>query len=414
MIKLYTTLLLLLCSCMAFAQSQFRSGYIVTLTGDTLSGFVDYKESRASNKFCSFKQNEGGNPQQFGIDDIRAYGFRNDKAYEAKSIQKKDEERVKAFVEVLVKGRLNLYFYESRFFVEKNLDQLLELKNQEEETYINNTRVVKRSNEHIATLNTLMIECQSLLDKIEEVSLSQRSLVTLVKNYNDCVAPGENVTLKEEKKWLVAKAGIAGAANTENLSFSSSDRRLALFDHARFDRVYYPSAGVVLNVVSPRIIEKLSLQVEAFYSVYDFAGYSNYASFSEDAFHRNDFTLELTSLKLNTAFRYTFLGKAATPYFNIGLSNRLLLNNKAFRVQETESGNTIETSEYTDTFLNEHHAGMFVGAGASFKLFHYKLFSELRYDKGMHIATPPDFSNVSRTLKSGSDTFSLLVGFYIN
>ena len=413
MLRLYTTLLLLILSYNAFAQSEFRPGYIINMAGDTLTGFVDYKESSANNRMCSFKENKSAKTQQFGTDDIRAYGFKNDRAYEVKHIQKKDEETIKAFVEVLVKGKLNLYIYESRFFVEKNLDELLELKNEKEETYVNDTRVIRSSNEHIATLNTLMIECQDLLDKIEKVTLSQRSLVALVKNYNECVAPGEYVILKEDKKWLVTKVGIAGSANTETLSFSSSESSLDLFNHANFDRSHYPAAGFVFNLASPRILEKLSLQVEGFYSAYNFVGNADYTSYSEDAFSRNDFTLELTSLKLNTAFRYTFLGKATTPYINIGISNRLLVNNKALRIKETETNNKIETSEYTDTFLNRHHVGFFAGVGANFEVLNLKLFSELRYDKGVNIATPENYSRVSRDLKSGSDTFSLLIGLYL-
>ncbi|GGG09128.1 outer membrane beta-barrel protein [Pontibacter amylolyticus] len=414
MIKFYTTLLLVLCSCTAYAQSDFRPGYIVNLAGDTLSGYVDYKESRSNNKFCSFKPSKESHSQQLGVDAIRAYGFKGDKAYEAKQVKTNEEELTKAFIEVLVKGRLSLYLYKARFFVEKDPDQLLELTNTAEEVYVNNTRVMKRSNEHIATLNTLMIDCQDQLNKIEDVSLSQRSLVTLVKNYNQCVAPEENRILKESKKWLVAKVGIAGSANTENLTFTSSDRRLALYDHARFDKVYYPSVGLVLNIVSPRLKERLSLQTEAFYATYDYIGYSNYSSFSEDVYYRNDFALELTSLKLNAAFRYTFIDKATQPYFNLGVSNRLLLNNTASRIQESESGNTIQTSKHSDTFLNKYHMGMMAGLGASYQIFSYRLFSELRYDKGMNIATPPEFSNVSRSLKAGSDTFSLIVGLYFN
>jgi hypothetical protein len=398
----------------ALAQSDFRPGYIVNLAGDTLSGYVNYKESRTNNKFCLFKIAGEDNAQQFGVDAIRAYGFKSDKAYAAKHINTNETESAKAFLEVLVKGRLSLYLYQSRFFVEKEPDQLLELTNKAEEVYINDTRVIRRSNEHIATLNTLMIDCYGQLDKIETVSLSQRSLVTLLKDYNDCVAPGESNILKDSKKWLVAKVGIAGAANTETLSFSSSRNDLALYDQARFDRIHYPSAGLLLNVVAPRLKERLSLQVEAFYAAYRYTGYSNYSAYSEDLYYRNDIVYELSSLKFNTAFRYTFIDKTVQPYLNVGVSNRFLLKNTALRIQETEHGNTIETSKHSSTILNKHSIGLIAGLGASYQIYSYKLFSELRYEKGMHVATPPESNNVSRNLKSGTDTFSLIVGLYFN
>lgn len=419
--SLFTLVLLFTLNCYpALSQSDFRSGYIVNAPGDTLRGLVDYRESRLSNEVCSFKAHDDGNIQKFYPGDISAYGFDNDKAFEVKTIDLEASEKV--FAELLVRGRISLYMYADRFFVAKHPNQLLELRNKEEETYIENknavngsnepVRVVRASNEHIVTLNTLMNDCISMFDRIAKVYLSQQSLVKLINDYNHCIAPGESRTFKENKKWLKAKVGVTGAMNTESITISSKALEFVYYNNALFKKRYYPSVGFALNITSPRVKERISLQLEALYSNYGFTGYSEHTANSGSLIYRNDYTLKLSSLNINTAFRYTFPAKSLQPFFNIGVSNRFLFDNTALRREEAESNKTVETNEYTDVFLQKQHTGIFGGAGLNFKLLNYLLYSELRYNRGFNIASPPNMNNIGRTLDGKSNMISLLTGFY--
>lgn len=77
-------LLLLLClsPCLAFAQSNYRAGYVLDLKGDTLKGFIDYKEWDSNPTSISFKSSLTNDEKQtyslqnsvgFGVDGQVAY-----------------------------------------------------------------------------------------------------------------------------------------------------------------------------------------------------------------------------------------------------------------------------------------------------------------------------------------------------
>jgi hypothetical protein len=43
----------------SLAQTNYKPGYVVTLKGDTLRGFIDYKEWIKNPKYISFKNTPG-------------------------------------------------------------------------------------------------------------------------------------------------------------------------------------------------------------------------------------------------------------------------------------------------------------------------------------------------------------------
>ena len=60
-----------------FAQRDFREGYIVTNEGDSISGWINYKERQKSNEFCAFKKNKTDIVKNYTPDQIKGYRFTN-------------------------------------------------------------------------------------------------------------------------------------------------------------------------------------------------------------------------------------------------------------------------------------------------------------------------------------------------
>ena len=58
----------------SFSQSNFQPGYIVTNQGDTLKGYIDYRERSVNPVKVVFKPQLDGNSQVFTINDCTAYG----------------------------------------------------------------------------------------------------------------------------------------------------------------------------------------------------------------------------------------------------------------------------------------------------------------------------------------------------
>jgi len=65
---------IILLPCCLFAQSNYKPGYVVTLKGDTIKGFIDYKEWGKNPKQISFKNNlNAANHENFTTNDINAF-----------------------------------------------------------------------------------------------------------------------------------------------------------------------------------------------------------------------------------------------------------------------------------------------------------------------------------------------------
>ena len=107
----------------SFGQGNFRPGYIVTYNSDTLRGFIKLKSNFENSKSCIFKTEKNQIPKILSPDDIRAYRIENGKYYLSKEIEI-DSLKKKVFLEYLVNGIVNLYYYKDPlneyYFIEKD------------------------------------------------------------------------------------------------------------------------------------------------------------------------------------------------------------------------------------------------------------------------------------------------------
>ncbi|QEC79407.1 hypothetical protein [Mucilaginibacter ginsenosidivorax] len=83
--KPYYKLLLpaLLLPLFSAAQSNYKPGYVVTLKGDTLRGFINIKEWAVNPRKISFKTSTNDkNPRELGVSDITSFAATNSEAYQ--------------------------------------------------------------------------------------------------------------------------------------------------------------------------------------------------------------------------------------------------------------------------------------------------------------------------------------------
>jgi hypothetical protein len=82
---------------LCFSQGDFRKGYIVKSTGDTIFGFIQYKDGHRANRNCSFSENGKETMAVFEAKHIMAYGFVNGKVFETRTVNTGDELRKPVF-----------------------------------------------------------------------------------------------------------------------------------------------------------------------------------------------------------------------------------------------------------------------------------------------------------------------------
>jgi hypothetical protein len=390
-------IILLISMCIAefsFSQTDFRNGYVITNAGDTLFGLVDYREKAKAYKSCDFKVSKGQNTITYEPGSIIGYGFENDKFFQSREISIKNRPSQVVFLEVIVKGLVSLYKYEDTYFIERSNEGLQQLINEYKEIFVSDRKVLKKTNQHIATLNMLVFDCAEIRERVQKIKLEEKALTKLIGDYNQC--KGESsIAFKAKKPWKKAILGITGGLNISQLNFAFPRHLAGNFEVSKSSMI-----GVSLDILSPRLSERISFHGNLLYLT---SKYHKYTLFNNSSsVERNYVTIELQQIKVPIGFRYTFPKRELTPYFNAGVAGTIHLSSNSIWIQEVESNSVVYTNENESRIINNKQFGLWGGFGV-LKTINSKLnaFLELRYEQTNGIR---DFG------ESKISNFQLLIG----
>ncbi|ARS36204.1 porin family protein [Pontibacter actiniarum] len=413
---LYATLLLLLTLAPAFAQQDFRKGFIVQ-NGDTLRGYIDYRGDRRNAQFATFKQTLQGPEQRFTPEDISAYGYEvEQKLFESKTIlpASETEQAQRHFLKTLIKGKASLYQYrdaadEAHYYLSMENGPLLELTQTEYTRKDPKTgRTYNATNKvFVGTLGNAFADCPNLKEaQLKNLELKESSLAAITRQYNMCVAPA---SVQHEQKKVKSKltVGPVAAFYSTSLNFTGD----TYLRHAPFENNVNVGGGLAFNATLPKLNEKLSVQMELLYIA------SNHtATFTEEGQYGSsiayDVSFDLAHLKLPVQLRYTLPRGLIQPYFNAGVVVGYAVKdaNEVTKVN-TLSGSTTYSHTYpaipgngtTDGFRS-FMEGITAGAGLTYPLPTGTLSLEARYEANNGI------SSISG-IKSIVSTVYVLVGY---
>jgi hypothetical protein len=370
-----------------FSQNDFRRGFIVTNQKDTVHGLVNYREGIKSYQSCDFKEAGKPNTLSYMPGGILGYGYANDKYFESRNIETDSNNTKLVFLEVIVKGSVSLYKFQNTFFIEKENSGFYKLTNETEEKIVDGAKYLKQSNKYLGILQMLLYDCTEISSKAGKSELNERSLTSLVVEYNKCKnAPFE--TYKMSKSWLKIIPGIIVGINDSKLGFTakpSTNEHLI----GKFERSFSPELGFSVDILSPRINERISFHAEALYfrSAYHFFNITE----NNYTINRNYVTINIQDLKIPVGFRYTFPERSFTPYFTFGVSNTIHIKSGSVWIQEAETKNVVYTVDRTYNVINTsdqqalkmkvNEVGFWAGAGVM-KSITSKIscFIDLRYE----------------------------------
>lgn len=397
-------LIILICTAeFGFSQTDYRKGYVITNASDTIFGLVDYREKVKAYKSCDFKVSKGQNATNYEPGSIIGYGFENDKFFQSREISIKNQSSQVVFLEVIVRGLISLYKFEDTYFIEKGNDGLQQLINETKEVFVDGKKVLKNTNQHIGTINMLVFDCVEIWTKVQKTRLDEKSLANLIEDYNRCKGV-PSITFKAKKPWTKVMVGVTGGFNVSRLNFETNPG----YEHlaGNFEVSKSPMIGVSLDILSPRLSERISFHGDLIYLSSKYYNYSLYNSSS--SVERNYVTIDLQQFKVPIGIRYTFPKRNFTPYFNIGISSSFHLGSNSKWVQEVESNNVVNTNENEALTIKSKQLGLWGGCGVS-KSINNKLnaFIELRYEQTDGI-TP--FSVDSQGLNSKISNLQIFIG----
>jgi hypothetical protein len=240
------------------AQADFRPGFVILNSGDTLFGTIDYRGDMTMGSLCRFKTAEN-EIREFSPLDISGYRFTDSKYFISREVDGK-----MVFLEFLLKGKVNVYYLRDNagdhYYLDKEGERLTELVYSEEfklikEDLYKEKRYLVKSNKHIGILSYYMQDAPDLQPKIRSIAKpEQQNLINLAEKYHNEVCKGEECIIFEKKLPLFkANMEIIGGF----VDFGLED------DIA--DGLFFQS-GVLVHIWMPRANEKLYFKTGIIYA----------------------------------------------------------------------------------------------------------------------------------------------------
>lgn len=383
-----------------FSQSDFREGYYISWENDTTHGLIDYRGEIKNSKLCTFKKNTSADELKLPPEDIQAYRFDDSKYYISKKINtSRGEEQV--FVEFLVDGIANLYFYRDidnyLYLVEKENGELLELSNETETIYEEGKKeIIRNSNSYIRLLKVSFADCMEIQPEINRANLTHKSLINITTKYHGYVCDDQEC-LVYEKKLPAIKLQIAPEVGVmvSNLDFNGG-----FYSRFSFDQIINPSFGMLLDIHLPRVSQRLSLQLEVLYSKSDFYGiYNGYY----------ELYIKNGMLQPSLGVKYNFPKGKVRPSLAVGVASNSLLNTDIKAVVSNDPSNPDQEHNLDDINMTSSLYGAFVQLGCNYHLLkNFEMFSYIKYSR-----CAGSTQSVDGTIKTMINSMNFSLGFYL-
>lgn len=295
-------------------QSDFRVGYIIGHQNDTSFGYIDYRTSKKNSLACIFKKHIDSVQIKYNPDDIKAYRFNSGKYYVSK-IPPFDS--TLHFLEYLIDGIVDIYFYEDNngehYFIQKEGEELQELKNATKETIVNGSTYMYESKEYIGILKTNFEDSPELMKKAEKVGLYHNDLIKIAEDYHyEICNDDECIIFAKKKSKFQFDFGVLLGMSISEFAFTDNSYVEGFNEGLSSNKSW--NIGVFLNVRNPLISERISIHSELF--------------LTKDHYQSDKVNIEFYSLKIPLTVQYSKPVQKTTPVFMFGLLINQMLSLK--------------------------------------------------------------------------------------
>ena len=374
----------------SLAQGDYREGYIITNSGDTIHGFIDYDDWQVNPKSLLFTLKLGPVGKSFSADDMIAFGVMN-KIYRRRIVEIVKIPREKnmvqldristmtdtVFLQTLVDGEKILYYLgdedgSKNFFIvhEGKVEMLIDLTDMEDIDGDNNVMSYITYHDQLASY---LSECPSVKDILPLVEYKAEDLINLFKYHANCSESRIDYSMKiaaAKLEWAL----IAGPVYT---GFDVVGENIAYLGRIDTDFSYSWNfvVGISNNILFPmRGPGQISANMELTYNSYLTEGYeygTRYMQFG------------VKYINWNLMLRYYYPIKKVNVFVNGGVSFGYAVSMTNYcpdRINEEAFVNP-----------NELEYGYLLGLGGDYR----KFSLELRYDQRNGTLTQTDVGAVT-------------------
>lgn len=369
-----------------FGQKNYLPGYVISLSGDSIHGFIDYRSFERNSNVILFKINSDEDIIRYSAADIKGFSVQ-DEVYESAIIDVETNSvnlndpglnliNDTAFVQTMFNGSKSLYYYmnkegKEQFYIKNDTSYDLLVFKKYYKNYDGHT-VILENKKFLGQLFNYLKDCPSIQTKTESAEYSKKSLKKLFEYYYEVTKA--NVYFQEKEKKISPEFGIISGLSITSLKFTGIYSPLGCTS-------YLPSnnftSGVFLDVTLPKNRGRLSLNNELIFRSYEVSGLSDY--YSVDKYSTNYSELGFSYLKLNNMVRYKYPVGKCFIYLNAGIFNGLAISEKNYlKIERNYLTEHTEDEVKAIEGLRKHEQGIILGLGTKFK----KLSFEVRIERG--------------------------------
>ncbi|MBO4483635.1 MAG: hypothetical protein J5735_07445 [Prevotella sp.] len=258
------------------AQTNLKPGYVITNSGDTIRGNIDFRTNDKLSKQCDFWANGGNVKTTYKPGDIEGFRFgHNGKYFVTRRLNVTGEPEL-YFAEFMVHGKMNLYCIvhnsDEYYFFEREDGEMAELTKRSSAYSSVGSFAIQEAKDHLQEKREQFGKVKSLLQKswkavegVDDNNMSRKKLVNVVRDYHNdvctdagkCMVYEYNETSDKFKMHFKVLAGFASYLTEESINQNYSDEN-------------YPCGvfeiGIGGEVELERIMKGLSAELAIIYS----------------------------------------------------------------------------------------------------------------------------------------------------
>jgi hypothetical protein len=377
----------------ATAQNNLLPGLIITPTGDSIKGYLDYRNWNKIPASIHYCKAVGQEVTRFTPREVYKFKLTGEEYFSAvvkvetsavetgqltndKSLQFRTDT---VFLRNIIEGSKSLYYLKTleakeQFYI--RVDSAIELLAYKKYSQIENGQIyIKENNRYKGQLIAYLSNCPIIIERVKHIRYTRSNLQSLFKEYyNNCCT--DTVIYQEPIRSVLIETGFHAGLCLSVLDFSGGG-----FDYLTqtgFNTSYTPQVALSLELTVPDKLKKWSLYNEISIQGEYFNGNLNKYT------HENNYSITETSLgfiygRLSNLVKYTIHSGFMSTYFCAGISNGLMLDETNQKKTTSVFYTTVDVKEGKAlNAIRRHEQGIILGAGCRYK--HFDL--QLRFEQG--------------------------------
>lgn len=407
MIKRYLLLICLFLFCFTLtAQNNFTKAQLIMLSGDTLQGFIDYRNWKINPDEINFKKQLNA-PLADSYTPLEISGFIVEGDVYVSAIVEKETSSVltknltyypelylegdTVFLQALVYGQKSLFFLRSgakdHFYVDNEGDfELLiykrYLKDVDDSVTPGTVKSIQENRSYLSQISDYLKDCPDMYQSVSTARYERSSLINVFGDYYNCVGADRLYTQEQEKikpKFAVIAGVTLTSVNFKGSAFSSDFFRFLRSDI--FSNSAKPTFGFSIEQKLQRKFQRLGLRGEFLYTEFLF---NDDHFFAGDRLLTTNARLGFQYLKANLLLKYEFSkGDHISWFADAGISNGLAVGeqvNEYVQLREFPGPDPLPVLREGAVVeeVRDYEQGILLGVGGSYSSFS----TELRVEFG--------------------------------